>query len=373
MNKKLLIKYINSSVSSEQRREVVEWIKSSPRNEAYYIELKNSVVIEQSTAKTAGAELVSEEEKDRCYRNVLNGIKGNAVDDSDRNHSGQKVVLRRVLTAAAILLLIVSIGLNLYYFAGNGMGRGHSGQDRLADIQNTFSNSKAINTLYTERGLKGKVILPDSSVVWLNSDSKIEYPEEFDDDCRRVHFDGEGYFQVKKNSARPMVISTSKGMNLKVLGTSFHIKSYSNDDDEQTTLFLGKVEVFKVFIDQNRKVVSQTVKLEPLESISFADRNNDSKTTNQIISSSKKDTLSKVAWKNGDLLFDHTSMEEVVKMMERWYGGKIVVRDESIFNYKFSAVFSSESMTQVLDFIKFTMPIDYTISDNVVYLKKRDI
>ena len=69
-----------------------------------------------------------------------------------------------------------------------------------------------------------QLTLPDGTKVWLNKNSIFRYPKEFDENNREVHLEGEGYFEVKKNSSKPFVVH-SESMQVRVLGTIFNLKT----------------------------------------------------------------------------------------------------------------------------------------------------
>ena len=96
-----------------------------------------------------------------------------------------------------------------------------------------------ISTAYGEQK---RVVLPDSSEIWLNAGSTVTFPEVFANDKRLVTLDGEAYFTVKKDTTKPFVVETSQ-LSVKVLGTKFNVKAYSNEAKVTTTLTSGKVEV----------------------------------------------------------------------------------------------------------------------------------
>lgn len=84
--------------------------------------------------------------------------------------------------------------------------------------------------------------MPDSSEIWLNAGTAIKYPEKFSKAQRLVYLDGEAYFSVRKDAAKPFIVETSQ-LSVKVLGTQFNVKAYANDELVTTTLTSGKVEV----------------------------------------------------------------------------------------------------------------------------------
>ena len=205
-------------------------------------------------------------------------------------------------------------------------------------------------------GVKGKVLLPDSSEVWLNSNSTLKCPAEFSSEVRYVELDGEGYFKVHTASNWPMYISTSKGVTARILGTEFNLSSYSDDAEFKLTLVNGKVEVY----NQSNKKIG----LLPNERLVISDHAVSARKSH--LTSTEDD----VAWKEGYLIFANTPMQEVVKKLERWYGVHITLSDKELFGYSFTARFQSESITQVLDLLKISSNIRYKIKDKNVILYK---
>ncbi len=360
MNKRLLIKHIVGEANENERKEVSEWISVSKQNESYYINLMN-LIVSQDMSKE-GRQFFSEEEIKERLKDVREKIRNKEEFRIRSNQIQPKRGVGKFYTgaaAAAAILLLMSVLLNIYQFNSKG------------ETVNTSAltigpRTEVINTFYTDRGVKGKILLEDSTVVWLNSDSKIIYPEHFSRDSRQISFEGEGFFEVKKNSEWPMVISTAKGMSVRVLGTKFHIKSYRNDESEQATLFDGKILLAKEVKGVGGAMTQRTIEMIPNETVIF--NRNGVELINHYA-----DTTKKVAWKRGELLFEETPMNEVIKMLERWHGARIVVSDNTILKHQFTGSFNSESLVQILELLKFTSPVDYKIVDNVVYLRGRKI
>src|SRR5579872_5636301 len=102
----------------------------------------------------------------------------------------------------------------------------------------------AINWLQkaTQPTKKSVITLSDGTVVTLNSATNIKYPEKFGDSVREVYLDGEAYFDVVKDPLHPFIIHANK-MNIRVLGTSFNVKSYQYESLSEATLIRGSIEV----------------------------------------------------------------------------------------------------------------------------------
>lgn len=356
MNKRLLIRHIKGEVTPLEREEVISWINKSGENEAYYTGLMNLVILENISKEDPAGGKITAEMKDDSFRRIKERIaadsgRGTVPVIKPAERAGRRW---RGIAAAAVVLLAVSAAFNIYQFGT---------RENITPVTSIPAVDGVINTYYTENGVKGKVMLPDSSVVWLNSGSRITYPEHFASDKRRVTFEGEGYFDIERAPQWPMEVVTVKGMRVEVLGTIFHIKSYKNDDDEQATLFSGKIDISKS--DGTQKILTAK-ELKPLESLRFTQKGN-------ALLTPVADTTKKVAWKRGELLFDQTPMPEVIKMLERWHGVEIIAQDPGVLSYRYTASFGSESIVQILELFRFTSPLDYSIEDNKVYLKKRKI
>lgn len=349
MDKKLLIRHIKGEATPSEREVVVAWIDKSEQNEAYYIKLMNTIVAEDISRNDPSVGL-SRSEISNSYSEIKRDIQ------PKRRVAFLKQSQLPYIAAAAAVLLIVSVLLNIWQMNRNTPS---APQQELALLSPV--DTLSLQTYYTENGVKGKVILPDSSVVWLNSGSSLSFPLVFEKDVRRVAFSGEGYFEVAKNDQSLMEVTTPKGMKITVLGTKFYICSYEDDTSERATLFSGLINVSK--LSDGREVVA-TRTLKPQESVRFEDEGS-------ALLTKKADTVKVVAWKRGELYFENTPMKEVINRLERWHGVDIVVKDSTILNHHFTAHFTSASIVQILDLMRFTAPIDYSVKENIVTLSSR--
>lgn len=127
---------------------------------------------------------------------------------------------KRMSIAAALIPLLIIAGSYLYYT---------STKDKWVEISVAYGDKKHF-------------LLPDSSEIWLNAGTAIKYPEKFSKAQRLVYLDGEAYFSVRKDAAKPFIVETSQ-LSVKVLGTQFNVKAYADDELVTTTLTSGKVEV----------------------------------------------------------------------------------------------------------------------------------
>ncbi|MDD4639607.1 MAG: FecR family protein, partial [Bacteroidales bacterium] len=225
-----------------------------------------------------------------------------------------------------------------------------------AEPEKSIPEQKQVTTLYkVNPGVKGLVNLPDGSSVWLNSNSTLNVPDKFDSVARIVELNGEGYFYIESNKEWPMFVKTKKGITVKVTGTEFNLSSYEDDKEVKFTLLSGQASLI-------RESTNQEISVKIMEEVVIPDN---SKTAG------KRGTariMLNTGWKDGLLVFEDTPMAEVIKKMERWYGVSFAVRDRNILTYCFTATFSSESITQVLELLKITSNIGYSIKNKNVTL-----
>ena len=228
------------------------------------------------------------------------------------------------------------------------------GENELESIS-TDSTELRINP----RGQKSVMLLTDGTRVWLNADSKLTYAKNFGElDSREVYLEGEAFFDVVRNPSKPFIVHTSD-VNIKVLGTSFNVKSYADDGLIETTLVEGKVEIDKP--DDLSRSDSKVV-LRPNQKATF------SKESREI---DIKEVVAQetVAWRNDRLVFKSESFSEVIKQLERWYNVSIHVEESAHLSCTLTASIEKESLEEILDFLAVTHRIDFSISGNEVYIK----
>lgn len=188
--------------------------------------------------------------------------------------------------------------------------------DNTLNLKPSTLNQK-IQRLSTPRGMDYKVILADGSEVWLNAESKIEFPANFQGNERRVKLLGEAYFKVARNEKSPFIVSTDQ-MDVKVLGTEFNLKSYANEA-AHVTLVKGSVEV-------------GNTRLSPGQDAWY-----DKEGTIHV---AEVDVYDVIQWKDGFFYFNDKSLVTVLRELGRWYNLGVIFRNANAMNHKvhFSAL-----------------------------------
>jgi transmembrane sensor len=187
------------------------------------------------------------------------------------------------------------------------------GNERSLDPANTRDLSQGRDdgrvqnlTASTSRGQTYQFTLPDGTKVWLNADSKVSFPSQFNESERKIVLSGEGYFEVAKDKAHPFVVKTTT-QEVTVLGTHFNISSYNNDAVTTTTLLEGSVKVSAFDAVAGRR----NVVLKPSQQ-SIQNPNGGMQVRDV-------DVAEAVDWKNGDFIFTKETLDQIMKRVARWY------------------------------------------------------
>ncbi len=260
-------------------------------------------------------------------------------------NSQEPDLLKRIVTnfqKAAAIIIFPLLVVSLYLF-----------------IQQRNTEPVYFETL-AERGQKSQLVLPDGTKVWLNSDSKILYPDNFGKRNRSIKLIGEAYFEVKKDAEKPFFIEAEEA-GIKVLGTSFNVRAYPEDKEIETTLFEGNIEL--TINPQNENIAARTLKLKPGESIKFDKTQNVLKYNNQ-----KSDEI--LAWTNNQLIFRNDNFENLVGKIERWYDVDIVYDKESLDNQRLTVeLYQGELLFRLLEIIELAMNVECESKENKIYIK----
>ena len=199
MDKKLLQKYVEGSITAEEVETVVDWLDADEKHVKEFMTLHKLYDISILNQSTQGRK------KEKVARTVF-----------------RRIVIELLKVAAIALIL----------FSGNFLLQKDDQMESLPSFQ----------TLYVPAGQRAELILPDSTKVWLNANSKLVYPSSFKEGIRQVELDGEAYFDVRHNGDNPFVVRT-KSMNVTVLGTEFNVSAYSGIEEFNIALLRGSVEL----------------------------------------------------------------------------------------------------------------------------------
>ena len=321
--------YLKDQSDKENEAVVKGWLKASPEN----IRLFQEIIDTQKL--TGKSPLFYTPQKEALWEELLKRISPVA----SKKKLTRAFWVRSVAVAAALVAAFL-------------IGNWYSPEHELLSHPVTYSR------IMTPPGQKTQIILPDSTMVWLNSGSELSYPVPFENGkTREVTIHGECYFDVAKNLDHPFIVHTSS-IHIKVFGTRFNVKEDNKKQSSTVTLMEGKVEV----LNQENKSISF---LEPNQQLlikpegAFLQQKNNAETL--------------IAWTNGMLIFDNQAFEEVIDYLESWYGVNIHLDGALHNSHNYTFKVKTESLREVLELISVITPIYYQINGKEVTIKTKDM
>ncbi|MBK1438875.1 DUF4974 domain-containing protein [Parapedobacter sp. ISTM3] len=207
----------------------------------------------------------------------------------------------------------------------------------------------------TTAGQRKLLTLADGSRVWLGNVSTIRYPRNFQSDRRELFLEGQAFFEVRPDSTKPFLVHTT-GLDIKVLGTSFNIKSYQGETEQAVTVATGKVSVNAVhdslgwMLEKGEQVIYHAVDKTGVKQMT--------------------DASLAISWKNGELIFRNEPLKGIARQLERWYGVTIEIASPSIANKQLSLSIKDEPLQRVLKMLSLAGDFHADINGSHVKIRK---
>lgn len=221
------------------------------------------------------------------------------------------------------------------------------------------SQTESYCTFIAPEGAISKMILPDNTLVTLNAGSQLKYSINNKVNKREVFLAGEAWFDVSENKEYPFVVHTPF-YQVKVLGTQFNIKAYNTEEEITTTLVKGRIQIFSDIFLKNKK----SILLNPGEQLVY------NRVQKKAIKS-RVDTRLYTSWKDNKLIFINMNLNDLIVLLERRYKVDIEVEDNIVLDYHYDGTIKDESIIEVLDMLKETLPIKYRIIGQKIIIHKK--
>lgn len=314
---------LKNEATDDQLRVIQEWLDASADHPAILNEIVNTWMLTRNTSKFYQPDL------ELNWKELTSRIAYSEKRKVSRN------LFARWIAAAAVLVLV--------FLAGVGL------ENQFGIHHDTVSYTRII----APKGNKTQIVLPDSTHVWLNSGSEIQYASDYTAKNRKVSMKGECFFKVTKDPLHPFTVRCSD-FQVRVLGTQFNVNENEAKESAAVTLVSGKVQIMNL---SDMPVAM----LKPGQQFIYTGGEG------QVQQAKNIEALT--AWVNNMLIFNNQPFESIVPYLEKWYGVKIHL-DQSLYqthNYTFKV--KTESLREVLELISVITPIDYQIAGEQVTIK----
>ena len=217
-------------------------------------------------------------------------------------------------------------------------------------------DSLRYNEVIVPKGGEYQLVLSDGTLVYLNSMTKVRFPERFSEKCREVEVCGEAFFEVTKNKDVPFIVKTG-GYEITVLGTKFNVTAYADEHVITTTLVEGVVSI-------SGKCIGAARTLWPNEQLVLDQ-------TSGGVEVRKVDVNYYTAWKDGMFRFRDVRLEEIMRVVERWYDMTVVYEDESVKDLHFGFNMSRlETIEPLLNIFELNGKIKITKEGKVLKIQR---
>ncbi|WP_420602165.1 FecR family protein [Flagellimonas sp.] len=297
--------YVLNNADKKTVERVELWIGSNHYDPYLYERIKN---LHKITKEEAVGDSDIQKAKEKFFDSV-----GQEVSDRRR-------FIRKFMRYAAVLAVLST---SLMYF---------------------FYNNDSKVTIKTVYGEQKEIELPDGSKVWMNSSSQLSYQKSHP---RNIYLEGEAFFEVMRDEQVPFTVETHDQIKIKVLGTSFNVKSYTQKTYTETVLLEGKVELSSLSSDEKIQMI-------PNDKITFL-RNG-----KKLVQSKVDTPTSFVSWKEGILQFSDKPFREIATDLAIQHNIKIRFKNDKIANSKFTGSFEQETpIEEILETLQLTKSFNY--------------
>ena len=322
LNEETLKKYLEGECSEADFVRINHWVKESEENARQLFLMEETYQAGKRNPEAERKQTVQAEA--RLYKRL-----------QQETATHQKVLkMRHWMRYAAIIAVVLITGTGLGYW-----------------IQKPASQEMLVASANDD---VRTVILPDGTKVWLNHSATLTYPQQFADNERSVHLEGEAYFEVTKNRQKPFIVE-SEAMRVRVLGTTFNFKSSQGCRLAEASLIEGEIEV-KGKNDEGMIVLAPGQKAEL------------NKSTRRL-QVKQVDARMDAVWHDGLIPFEQADIFAIAKTLERFYGVKIILSPDIRSGKTYSGVIRrKDNIESVLRSLHHSIPIRYKIEGNNIFI-----
>lgn len=325
----LLAKYLSQQCTSAEREEVNHWLNDDPEHPLLLKKLQRqweSIHADTSTYVIP--------DKVEVWGKIQNRIRNKVKQVPLYSRS----LLIKVSAVAATIAL--AIGFSLSFLFNN---------------QNeSWQAAEFENVIISPLGQKTQIVLPDGTLVWLNSGTRLSYNYQYSTRDRVVNLEGEAFFDVKKDTQYPFIVKAGE-VDVKVHGTAFNVSAYADEENIMVALLRGKVSLLSA-VDQD---VLTFLSPDQIATIS-------KKNLSCLVASCDAEIES--SWHHNLLKFDGIPAQEVWKKLERWYGVDITLSNVDVSRTYWFTI-KTESLTELLEMINKITPIEYKLNGKEVTIR----
>lgn len=328
-NWKLIQRYITGNITPQELQRLRRWMKQHPQNEEFVRE------VEQIWKLSPREDFNVDVEK--AWKQFSSDALGKQANKSLRRHSSKSQEnLMTVFRAAAVILVVLFAGLFSYQYVQN---QSHDKEES--------SEFYVMQDLVTGKGEKARVRFSDGTEVVLNGYSSLHFPKKFNGPKREVYLDGEAFFKVAHDPGHPFIVHV-EDTKVKVLGTEFNVRGWSEDSRIDVAVRDGKVLVNAA--DSLQKCTEVVLNQGQFTTV---------KKGEGLTPAQNADIENYLLWTNGGMYFHDMPLEEVLRQIERRFDVQIAMADEGMLDVPYTSTFRDAELHEILQVLAASMHMEY--------------
>ena len=370
MDKELLHTYFRGEATPEEEKQIMDWAESSPENYQEYLKERKiwNAILMYSVNPTIKATATHKRLFLSLYKYAAIAVIAFGVGFytlHNRNVPGDFLSHLSPMDISEPVLLQNNqkyIALGAESFSLNeqkGIVKNNHTDKLLSYHQEdasrgfSFGKKRADNRLLVPQGQTYKLALADGTNVMLNAESELTFPSEFDTDRREVFLKGEAFFQVTHNEKAPFIVHTDQ-LDVQVLGTTFNVSGYNNENMLNVTLVEGSIRIHQQ---------GDSVKIRPNEQYNY-NKNTREKRVQTV------DTELFTSWVNDEYIFKDTTLDEIFNRINHWYMFDVTYESPSLKEKRFFLTIGRDaSLDQIIQIINSTEEVCIEKKDNHIVVK----
>ncbi len=313
----LLQASFEDTLDPEQRKRIKLWLEQEPGNQEEYDRVRSIWKI------TGRLSLNLDVDREEAWKQIMRTMPADPVASEFSNRFSYWYRM-----AAVFLLLALFVAVWL------------------------FLKPSSSSSLVTKEGEQTTITLADGTIVWLNENSQLNYPNDFKQDHREVNLTGEAFFEVAHDQARPFKVNT-ENLAVQVLGTSFNLRAYANDSISDVAVVSGRV---RVSTDNKNNL---PINLDPGYRAIYNGR---------TLIKGKNPESNLLAWKERKLQFNNTNLDDVIKHLVRYFGVSLQLENPEISNCQFTSRFEEPELEEVLKVMALSLDLHYQKQGETILL-----
>jgi transmembrane sensor len=340
----LIIKVLSNQATPDECVILDQWVKNTDENKRFFLRFRSSwlatsQLVTPDRAKTMKALEIVNQKIAKSHTDV-------AAEKEIRQLPASRGSFLKYIKIAALWILLFGLGAVFAMLFIN--------PPKILGFNSAVS-------VVAPRGSKAMTVLPDGTVVWLNAGSRIEYKIPGNNPAREVTIEGEAYFNVSHDPEHPFVVNAGE-MIVKAYGTEFNVKAYPEEKEVEATLVKGSVSV------EIKNRPSNKTMLKPNEQAVYY-RPSPERSENFLVTKGIDPALYTL-WINDRLQIRGETLADLSIMLERKYDVTIHFNDNTLKDLRFTGIIENETIEQILELLKISSNVDYSIDGREIWLSK---